>query len=72
MGSDLISSLSLHTFYIIFHMLMTWGQGQEMPLTFNTNISTLTQLVVCIYQLQVTVLTLSYKKPKLHNFTFPK
>ena len=30
---------------------MTLGQGQEMTLTFNTHIPSLTQLVVCIYRL---------------------
>ena len=34
-----------------FCMNMTLGQGQEMTLTFNTHISSLTLLVVCIYQL---------------------
>ena len=30
---------------------MTFGQGQEMTLTFNTHITSLAQHVVCIYQL---------------------
>ena len=48
---------------------MTLGQGQEMTLTYNTHITSLTQLVVCIYQLSGR--SLQYFK-KIHCFSlFP-
>ena len=60
---------------------MTLGQGQEMTLTFNTYIPSLTQLVVCTYQLSGHKLLYFLKNPlfsllptetpKLQNLTLP-
>ena len=60
---------------------MTFGQGLEMTLTFNTYLPSLTQLVVCIYQLSGHRLQKFLKsplfslfpieKPKLQNLTLP-
>ena len=60
---------------------MTLGQGQEKTLTFNTHITILTQLVVCIFKLsghrlqqflKIPQLSLFRReKPKLPNLSLP-
>ena len=57
-----------------FHMYMTLDQGQEMTLTFNTHIPSLTQLAVFSSQAAIiseksTVFTLGIEKTKLQKLT---
>ena len=79
-GSDRHSSF-LRKFNLNFCMYTTLGQGQEMTLTFITNISSYIQLDVCSYYLSGHWLQSFLKnplfslvpieKPKLPNLTLP-
>ena len=51
---------------------MTLGQGQEMALTFNTHIPSLTQLVVCVYQLSGHRLLILSVKSTAFTFSYEK
>ena len=55
-----------------FHVKMTLSQGQEMTLTFNTHISSLTQLVSSQRFLKNPLFSLfPIEKPKLQTLTLP-
>ena len=51
---------------------MTFGQSPEMTLTLNAHIPSLTQLVVCIYQLSGHRLQQFLKNPLFSLFTIEK
>ena len=55
-----------------FQMLMTFGQGQEMTLTFITHLPSLTQLVVYMYQFACHRLLYFFEKSTGFTFSYRK